>query len=134
MVRAKTTTPTIKGIAVRFTNWIGGTIAKPESTMTTPAMGDIVRPIWPEIRAIAPRFGIGIPKEAACGVTASLKAKVAASPEPVMAAMMNGPKDPPQRAISLELFKTSTKASIHPVALKPAAKTPAVMMIPMTEP
>lgn len=77
MVRAKTTTPTIKGIAVRFTNWIGGTIAKPESTMTTPAMGDIVRPIWPEIRAIAPRFGIGIPKEAACGVTASLKAKVA---------------------------------------------------------
>lgn len=87
-----------------------------------------------EIRAIAPRFGIGIPKEAACGVTASLKAKVAASPEPVMAAMMNGPKDPPQRAISLELFKTSTKALINPVAFKPAAKTPAVMMIPMTEP
>lgn len=116
MVSARTTTPTIKGMAVRLTSWIGGTMAKPESTITTPAIGDIVRPICPEIRAMAPRFGIGMPKDAACGVTASLKAKVAASPEPVMAAMMNGPKEPPQRAISLELFKTSTKASIKPVA------------------
>ena len=57
-------------------------MAKPEGTITTPAIGDMVRPIWPEIRAMAPRFGIGMPKEAACGVTASLKAKVAASPEP----------------------------------------------------
>ena len=45
-------------------------MAKPESTITTPAIGDMVRPIWPEIRAMAPRFGIGMPKEAACGVTA----------------------------------------------------------------
>ena len=46
-------------------------MAKPESTITTPAIGDMVRPIWPEIRAMAPRFGIGMPKDAACGVTAS---------------------------------------------------------------
>ena len=81
--------------------------------------------------SIPAAVGLGV-LALACGVTVSLKANVAASPEPVITPMIQGPREPPQRAMSLESFRASTQASIRPVARKPAAKTPAAMMMPST--
>ena len=73
-----------------------------------------------------------MPKSFACGVTVSLKANVAASPEPVMMPMRYGPMEPPQRAISFDSFSAATKLSMRPADFRPAANTPAAMMMPIT--
>ena len=93
------------GSQSRFVKSIGLIEANPQITIATPEIGLIVLPKAPERAAIIPSVGISIPNSFACGVTASLKANAAASPEPVMTPITNGPIDPPQRAISLDCFK-----------------------------
>ena len=80
------------GMALRFVISIGLTPAIPAQMMVAPAIGDIVRPSVPPSVAILPIWTCDIPKSGAYGVMASLKAKVAASPEPVSKPSRNGPK------------------------------------------
>ena len=83
MIIAKMMTPIKHGTIVRLATSIGLAIAIPATTIMAPAIGEDVRPKVPDKKAKEPKCGISMPKEAACGVTASLKANVAASPEPV---------------------------------------------------
>ena len=69
--------------AERLTISIGLTEAMPATRMRPPQRGELRRPKEPEITASHPRSAIWRPKLGAFGVTASLKAKAAASPEPV---------------------------------------------------
>ena len=69
-------------------------MARDAQIMAAPATGEVERPIAPEICAKEPRSTMFMPKLAACGVMAPLKASAAASPEPLKIAIMNGPKLP----------------------------------------
>ena len=73
--------------ALRLQTSIGSTPAIPAQIMVAPAIGDIVRPKVPPKAAMEPISIACNPNCAACGVTASLKATVAASPEPEIIAM-----------------------------------------------
>lgn len=128
-------TAMIIGIARRFVSSIGLlTPARPQITIATPDIGLIVLPRAPAKAAIVPKVGTVMPKLGAWGVTASLNANAAASPEPVITPITKGPSEPPQRAISFEPRRTSMKTAIRPDAFKPAAKTPAAIMMPRTSP
>ncbi len=72
------------GIALRRVTSMGLMPAIPATMMVAPAIGDMVRPRVPPKVAMEPICTMDIPKSAAWGVTASLNAKVAASPEPVI--------------------------------------------------
>lgn len=73
----------IIGIARRFVSSIGLlTPARPQITIATPDIGLIVLPRAPAKAAIVPKVGTVMPKLGAWGVTASLNANAAASPEP----------------------------------------------------
>ena len=134
MINANTTVEIKHGRIVRLATSIGLAIAIPATITIAPAIGEEVRPKAPAKKAKAPKWGTSMPKVAACGVTASLKANVAASPEPVIVPKNYGPKEPPQRAMSLDSRNTSMKVSIKPAERKPCANTPAAMMIPKTLP
>jgi len=111
-MRAKTITPMKHGTIVRLATSTGLAIAIPATTIMAPAIGEDVRPKAPDKKAKAPKCGMSMPKEAACGVTASLKANVAASPEPVIVPKNQGPIEPPQRAMSLASRNKAMKVSI----------------------
>ena len=93
--------------------------------MTPPATGDIVRPMPAAIWATAPSCTMVIPKSAACGVIASLKASAAAFPEPETTAMRNGPTAAAIMATDCEPFMASTSAPVRPIDFMPAAKSAA---------
>ena len=116
--------------AERLTISIGDTPAIPATRISPPQSGELNRPKEPDITARYPREGMVIPNCWACGVTASLNAKAAASPEPVRAPRTKGPTEPPILAQAFEVVRAWTRRSIRPEALRPAAKTPAAMMMP----
>ncbi len=84
---------------LRLASSIGLTFAIEAQTIAAPARGDMVRPRAPAKAATLPIFMTSIPNWAACGVTASLKANAAASPEPLISPRINGPKVPPSLAM-----------------------------------
>ena len=102
--------------------------------MAAPATGDMERPIAPAIWASEPRSTMVMPKVSACGVIAPLNASAAASPEPEMIAITNGPNAPAIRAMDSEPFIVSMSAPVSPMAVMPAVKTAAATMSPMTLP
>ena len=85
----------IHGTALRFAISIGLIPAIPATMIPAPATGLILRPIPAPICAMEPSSIMPYPKSAACGVTAPLKARAAALPEPEITANKNGPKAAP---------------------------------------
>ena len=120
------------GRALRFDTSIGLTLARPAQMMEAPAIGDIERPIAPAICASEPRSMIERPNCSANGVMAPLKAKAAASPEPEMTAMKNGPNVPAAAAAVWDPSMSSVSAPVRPMAVMPVVKTLAQTMRPMT--
>ena len=102
--------------------------------MVAPAIGDIVRPSVPPSVAMLPIWTCDMPKSGAYGVMASLKANVAASPEPVKRPSRNGPKAAQILTIAGLLSIASMNHLTRPIDVRPATKTPAEMMMPMMLP
>ena len=67
-------------------------------------------------------------------ILASLKAKVAASPDPVKNPKTKGPAAAQSFTMAGLWSMASKNALTRPVAVKPETKTPAAMMMPMMEP
>lgn len=113
------------GIALRFVISIGLTPAIPAQMMVAPAIGDIVRPSVPPSVAMLPIWTCDMPKSGAYGVMASLKANVAASPEPVKRPSRNGPKAAQILTMAGLLSIASMNHLTRPIDVRPATKTPA---------
>lgn len=113
------------GMALRFVISIGLTPAIPAQMMVAPAIGDIVRPSVPPSVAMLPIWTCDMPKSGAYGVMASLKANVAASPEPVKRPSRNGPKAAQILTMAGLLSIASMNHLTRPIEVRPATKTPA---------
>ena len=107
--------PKIMPGAMRFEISIGLTPASVAQIIVPPATGDIVRPSVLASVAKEPKSIMVMPNSGACGVTAPLKAKAAASPEPQSMASSEGPKQAAYLAISWLFFICSISDPVRPM-------------------